>query len=78
MLRHLQNKQTHNWRKRERKRVGLESGHGRRRAAARRQSGRFSTSASRSGGSGGQMNSRADLLYRLEVREGVEEGERNS
>lgn len=34
-----------------------------------RQSGRFSTSASCSGGSGGQTNSRPDLLHRLEVRE---------
>lgn len=39
------------------------------RVASRRQSSRFSTSASRSGGSGGQTNSRADLLLRVEVRE---------
>ena len=45
----------------------------RRRVAAKRQSGRFSTSASHSSGSGGQTNSRADLLYRLGVREGKEE-----
>lgn len=37
--------------------------------AWRRQSSRFSTSASRSGGSGGQTNSRADLLLGVEVRE---------
>lgn len=35
----------------------------------KKQSGRFSTSASRSSGSGGQTNSRADLLYKAEVSE---------
>lgn len=45
---------------------------------AKKQSGRFSTSASRSSSSGGQTNSRADLLYRLEVREGQAEREKES